>query len=451
MHPTSRPGYVTCEECEEQVHLSKLFDHMLVKHVREPFLRDIQLAEEGRDVEGIEAFDETDAVNSVMKHYKDYLNKIVFNLKEEHDIEDQLDYTPELWLKKQKEAQKQKQKPSEEEGSSLALSKAEPENGANQNKDNHETSIEDCQITDDAVINDSTPDDIVLERQAIKTMVDIRRRGNSRASERPKISPETEESTPDHSTEAIFTSDITPHRQVLNLATNKLSSNDNSNLESEAGVENKKRRQKSLTTSSKRHKIIHLENPDADTTLELDHPKKPKPKSKREIAHSERNKSSLRLSLKRKKDNDSSVPPQNNLKPGKVFCKECQTEWSRKTFRKHLVARHLFNLWPEIKEDETVCRKEDCKMVCESRKYLIQHMALKHNELEPKLRELGKTLADYEGTDEDKDEKNEQPTVDTTVDDVRANDDIEKENESGSDVTMPLGFGDENRIEDFDD
>ena len=90
-------------------------------------------------------------------------------------------------------------------------------------------------------------------------------------------------------------------------------------------------------------------------------------------------------------------------------------------------------------------------MVCESRKYLIQHMALKHNELEPKLRELGKSVADYEGTDEDKDEKNEQPTVDTTVDDVRANDDIEKENESGSDVTMPLGFGDENRIEDFDD
>merc|ERR1719339_540974 len=155
MHPTSRPGYVTCEECEEQVHLSKLFDHMLVKHVREPFLRDIQLAEEGRDVEGIEAFDETDAVNSVMKHYKEYLNKIVFNLKEEHDIEAQLDYTPELWLKKQREAQKQKQKPSKEEGSSLALSTAEPENEANQNKEN-QTSVEDSQVTD-AVTNDSTP------------------------------------------------------------------------------------------------------------------------------------------------------------------------------------------------------------------------------------------------------------------------------------------------------
>ena len=88
-------------------------------------------------------------------------------------------------------------------------------------------------------------------------------------------------------------------------------------------------------------------------------------------------------------------------------------------------------------------------MVCESRKYLIQHMALKHNELEPKLRELGKTLADYEGINEDKDEKNEQPT--SSVDNASVIDDIEKENESGSDVTMPLGFGDENRIEDFDD
>jgi len=376
------------------------------------------------------------------------------------------------------------------------------------------------------VVNDSTPNEIVLERQAIKTMVDIRRRRSSRASERPKISPEASESTLDNSTEAISSSDVA-HRQVLNSATNTLSLNDNSNTKRGAGVENKKRRRKSLTTSSKRHKIIHLDNPDTDTTQELDQPQKPKPKPKREIAHSERNKSSLRLSLKNKRDKDSSVPPQNNFIPGKVFCKECQTEWSRKTFRKHLVARHLFNLWPEIKEDETVCRKDDCKMVCESRKYLIQHMALKHNELEPKLRDIGKTLADYEGTREDEDKNDEKPTIDSyprvlkfpkssQVDYASVNDDktrrrrvrrlvdktfmdskgymvtrkelesasesdteqperepakkvnpkkhekvtpiqlplpvdIDKENESGSDVTMPLGFGDENRIEDFDD
>jgi len=359
-------------------------------------------------------------------------------------------------------------------------------------------------------------------------MVNIRRRRSSRASERPKTSPEAEKSTLDNSTEAISTSDVT-HRQVLNSATNKLSSNDNSSLERGAGVGDKKRRRKSLTTSSKRSRTSLLDKPDADTTQELDLPKKPKPNSKREIALSERNKSSLRLSLKQKKDIDSSVPPQNNLKPGKVFCKECQTEWSRKTFRKHLVARHLFNLWPEIKEDETVCRKDDCKMVCESRKYLIQHMALKHNELEPKLRDIGKTLADYEGTREDEDKNDKKPTIDTyprvlkfpkssQVDNASVNDDkrrpgrrrvrrlvdkaymdskgnmvtkkeyesasesdteqperepakkvtskkhekvtpiqlplpvdIEKENESGSDVTMPLGFGDENRIEDFDD
>merc|ERR1711971_870651 len=185
---------------------------------------------------------------------------------------------------------------------------------------------------------------------------------------------------------------------------------------------------------------------------ELDHPKKLKPKSRREIAHSERNKSSLRLSLKKKKKvKDSDVTPQNNLKPGKVICKECRTECSRGFFKKHLVAKHLFKLWPEIKKDETVCRKEDCKTVCESRKYLIQHMALKHNELEPKLREIGKTLADYEGANEgDKDKIDEQPTIDTTVDDLGENVDIEKENESGSDVTMPLGFDEENRIEDFD-
>merc|ERR1712029_830210 len=146
------------------------------------------------------------------------------------------------------------------------------------------------------------------------------------------------------------------------------------------------------------------------------------------MGQSPRNKSS-RLSLK-KKVRDSLVPLENNLKPGKVICQECRAEVSRQTFSKHLVAKHLFKLWTDIKDDETVCRNEECKKVVESSKYLIQHMALTHNELEIKLKEIGKTVADYEWTNDDKDDKEKETT--NSVDNEKENRGGEKANDSGS-------------------
>ena len=80
---------------------------------------------------------------------------------------------------------------------------------------------------------------------------------------------------------------------------------------------------------------------------------------------------------------------------GKVICKECKAEVPRPTFKKHLLCKHFSKLWSDIKEDETVCRYEECKKNVENSKYLIQHMALQHDELDLKLREIGKTVKDY--------------------------------------------------------
>ena len=80
---------------------------------------------------------------------------------------------------------------------------------------------------------------------------------------------------------------------------------------------------------------------------------------------------------------------------GKVICKECKAEVPRPTFKKHLLCKHFSKLWSDIKEDETVCRYEECKKTVENSKYLIQHMALQHDELDLKLREIGKTVKDY--------------------------------------------------------
>ena len=82
-------------------------------------------------------------------------------------------------------------------------------------------------------------------------------------------------------------------------------------------------------------------------------------------------------------------------------------------------------------------------MVCESSKYLIQHMALKHNELDTKLGELGRTLADYMWSDNDREERGEEQQENLVeIGDVAS--------ESGSDATQPLGFGEEERMADFD-
>ena len=111
---------------------------------------------------------------------------------------------------------------------------------------------------------------------------------------------------------------------------------------------------------------------------------------------------------------------------GKVICRECKAEVPRPTFRKHLLCKHFSKLWKDIKEDEKVCRYEDCKIAVENSKYLIQHMALSHNELDSKLKEIGKTVKDYVFRKDDKGDK-------------------EKE-DNGSDATMmpgeaPVGSG----------
>ena len=113
---------------------------------------------------------------------------------------------------------------------------------------------------------------------------------------------------------------------------------------------------------------------------------------------------------------------------GKVICKECKAEVPRPTFRKHLLCKHFSKLWKDIKEDETVCRYEDCKKEVENSKYLIQHMALSHDELDSKLKEIGKTVKDYVFRKDDKGDKEKED-----------NGSDADEEDNGSDATMMPG------------
>ena len=446
--PTSRPGDVTCDECSDQVHVTKLFHHMMVKHVKEPFLRDIQLAEEGREVEGIGAFDEADAVKSVMDHYSTQLKNILSYLEEEHGIANQLGVDkPELWLEKQRQTQKRK---SQDNGPSSSNIATVPENGDNQNKEN-QSLVENSQVPEEVenhlMSNDHPSPDLSMETNDRGTK--RRRKSGTNAIKKPKVSSIADGPSQENSME-VSTNDDTDISQVPDSALSNLASND----KEAGGAKNIKGRRKS--NASKTQKISSsTEDPSHDNSTEANatRTKKIMHKTGRDIVQSicqsPRNRSS-RLSLK-KKDRGSLAPSDNSLKPGKVICQECRAEVSRQTFSKHLVAKHLFKLWTDIKEGETVCRNEECKKVVESSKYLIQHMALTHNELEIKLKEIGKTVADYEWTNGDKDNKEKEPT--SSVDNVRENGGGEKANDSGSDsdATMPLGFGEENRMQDFDE
>ena len=113
---------------------------------------------------------------------------------------------------------------------------------------------------------------------------------------------------------------------------------------------------------------------------------------------------------------------------GKVICRECKAEVPRPTFRKHLLCKHFSKLWKDIKEDETVCRYEECKIAVENSKYLIQHMALAHDELDLKLGEIGKTVKDYVFRKDDKGDKEKED-----------NGSDADEEDNGSDATMMPG------------
>ena len=113
---------------------------------------------------------------------------------------------------------------------------------------------------------------------------------------------------------------------------------------------------------------------------------------------------------------------------GKVICRECKAEVPRPTFRKHLLCKHFSKLWKDIKEDETVCRYEECKIAVENSKYLIQHMALSHNELDSKLKEIGKTVKDYVFRNDGKGDKEKED-----------NGSDADEEDNGSDATMMPG------------
>ena len=372
--PTSRPGEVTCEECSARVHVTELLSHVVKKHVKQPFLRDLRRAEEGRVVEGIAEFDLTTPSQSVIDHYRVSCNAKLRDLREAHGIcGDHRDvFQPDKW---------------QEKGRWRRISK--PSQDSSQPKSN----------TKDK--KDGTVDPRNKENQAA---------GQNEGSHMKRLRA----TVTDHVSNNVSK---TPR---LNSTTHEL-------------------------YEVNKHSDIHTKTPMDVRSLENlkeDPSKKTRHKSGRDNPLEKRSKSS-RLRLKSKPDEPTvqCVPSQN--KTGKVICQECRTEVSRQTFSKHLVAKHLYKLWPHIKQDETVCRKKDCNMVCESSKYLIQHMALKHNELDTKLGELGRTLADYMWSDDDREERGEEQQENLVeIGDVAT--------ESGSDATQPLGFGEEERMADFD-
>ena len=516
--PTSRPGDVTCDECSERVHVTNLFQHMTVKHVKEPFLRDIQFVEGGGVVDGIEAFDETDAIKSVTDHYSNRFNDMLSYLQEDHGIANQLGMDRmaalEMWLEEQRGSHNRKSKPSTDQFSSIPKNTAAVPENVDKNRENL-TSVENRLSLNFVISNPDTdvqvrPD---LEKEANVRGIKRRRKSKMNGSSTP-INPEEIKSTDDRknstnvqgskrrrksqtnlskkpeinsstvelsSSEEIALQNLTAPDSMKELTNHvdqlydeiensqsKLPQTDGNNLslEPEAGAQGIQGRRisnvknnsifvskanKALIISSSTEDPSLADSTEANTTNEeiLKPRKKPRWTAK-EKAQQKRIKSS-RLSLK-KKAKPAVASLQNNPKPGKVICQECKAEVSRQVFSKHLVAKHLFKLWTDVKENETVCKYENCKKVVESSKYLIQHLALTHNEVEAKLREIGKSLSDYEWTIDDKDDKEEGPTKDTTnsVDNEGDKEDNDEGSESGSDATMPLGF-EEKRMEDFDD
>ena len=74
-------------------------------------------------------------------------------------------------------------------------------------------------------------------------------------------------------------------------------------------------------------------------------------------------------------------------------CKNCKLRVSAITFKKHIVT-HMYDKWPEIGPDSTHCSL--CDKTLQGQKYLINHLATVHHQLEEKLALEGETVESYE-------------------------------------------------------
>ena len=74
-------------------------------------------------------------------------------------------------------------------------------------------------------------------------------------------------------------------------------------------------------------------------------------------------------------------------------CKNCKLRVSAITFKKHIVT-HMYDKWPEVGIDSKYCSV--CHKTLQGQKYLINHLATVHHQLEEKLAEEGETVESYE-------------------------------------------------------
>merc|ERR1712098_995642 len=113
-------------------------------------------------------------------------------------------------------------------------------------------------------------------------------------------------------------------------------------------------------------------------------------KSKSSIFWTRSNKLSLSKN-KRKADKNNSFR--------RTKCLKCSAEIDSSTFRKHLVT-HFYDLWSDSETSVEQCPYRTCNYTNNNKKYFIQHLAITHEELDEKLKELNETIADYEIVDE---------------------------------------------------
>ena len=95
----------------------------------------------------------------------------------------------------------------------------------------------------------------------------------------------------------------------------------------------------------------------------------------------------------KKKKGRSSEPNQPAGSGRDKKCKNCKLRVSAVTFKKHIVT-HMYDKWPEVGPDDTFCNL--CDKTLQGQKYLINHLATVHNQLEKKLAQDGETVESYE-------------------------------------------------------
>ena len=97
------------------------------------------------------------------------------------------------------------------------------------------------------------------------------------------------------------------------------------------------------------------------------------------------------VSKKKKSKTSDTTQPSGSGRDKK--CKNCKLRVSAITFKKHIVT-HMYDKWPEVGIDSKYCSV--CHKTLQGQKYLINHLATVHHQLEEKLAEEGETVESYE-------------------------------------------------------